>query len=247
VSAEAERFARSFGRVAADYERARPQWPRQAIDRAAAALCLGADAYVLDLAAGTGKLTRRLTERFAHVVAVEPDEVMRSLILDVPALPGRAESIPLPDRSFDAVFVGDAFHWFDGPVALREIARVLKPHGGLVLLWNEWWDVEPRMPDEARAIMNEVWVRSGRAAAAANADWRPPFADSAFEPLHDEQISSRLILDAADLVSLYLTISGVASRPERERDEIRRKLRALFRGSYRLPVTTKLHWTRLTG
>ena len=95
------------------------------------ALAIGPGRDVLDLAAGTGKLTRLLVPTGAHVVAVEPVPAMRALLTDVDALDGTAEAIPLPDASVDAVTVGQAFHWFDPPTALAEIDRVLRPGGRL--------------------------------------------------------------------------------------------------------------------
>jgi len=83
--------------------------------------------------------------------------------------------MPLPDGAADAVFVGDAFHWFDGPAAVAELARVLRPAGGVALLWNHWWSdgddrtvntLDPPLPAEAQALFDEVYVSSGRAAAA---------------------------------------------------------------------------------
>ncbi|NUT54091.1 MAG: class I SAM-dependent methyltransferase [Saccharothrix sp.] len=96
---------------------------------------------VLDLAAGTGRMTGHLVEAGAEVVAVEPSEAMRATFAEVlpgvPVRPGTAEEIPYRDASFDAVVVAQAFHWFDPPAALREIARVLRPGGALALAWNE--------------------------------------------------------------------------------------------------------------
>ena len=95
---------------------------------------------MLDLAAGTGKLTQAIVAAGASVVAVEPLEGMReqlqAALPEVPALDGSAEQIPLEDASVDAVLVGQAFHWFDHARALDEIARVLRPGGVLGLLWN---------------------------------------------------------------------------------------------------------------
>ena len=110
----------------------------------------------VDLAAGSGKLTRALAPRFAEVVAVEPNDDMRAVLAgrsaDVRVLAGTAERMPLPDDSADAVFVGDAFHWFDGAAAVAELDRVLRPGGGVALLWNRWWERRRRRDERfARA------------------------------------------------------------------------------------------------
>jgi ubiquinone/menaquinone biosynthesis C-methylase UbiE len=123
VSAD-QQIGRAFGRVAAEYERARPEYPREAVLRAAAEFGLDSGTRVLDLAAGTGKLTRLLRERLSPIVAVEPDDEMRSLVPG-DARAGSAEHIPVSDDGVDAVFVADAFHWFAAGPALREIARVV--------------------------------------------------------------------------------------------------------------------------
>jgi ubiquinone/menaquinone biosynthesis C-methylase UbiE len=126
--------ARSFDRVAGAYRRARPSYPAAAVEWALEA---APGRRVVDLAAGTGKLTEVLVAAGADVVAVEPLANMRAelerALPSVRALDGSAERIPLPGGSADAVLVGQAFHWFDGPAALAEIARVLVPGGALGL------------------------------------------------------------------------------------------------------------------
>ena len=126
--------AAGFGRSAEAYERGRPGYPDAAVDRLVAAL---PGRRVVDLAAGTGKLTRALVARGCDVVAVEPVAEMRALIAPpARAVEGVAEATGLPDASADAVTVAQAFHWFDGPRALAEIHRVLRPGGVLALIWN---------------------------------------------------------------------------------------------------------------
>jgi SAM-dependent methyltransferase len=131
--------AGSFGVAAAAYERGRPAYPEAALDW----LLPSSPARplrILDLGAGTGKLTRQLVARGLDVVAVDPSEGMldelRRRTPDVEALTGTAESIPLPDASVDVVLVAQAWHWVDPRVAVLEVARVLKPGGRLGLLWN---------------------------------------------------------------------------------------------------------------
>jgi SAM-dependent methyltransferase len=239
-------LAQSFGNVATLYDRVRPEYSKAALDRVCTAVDLERASKVLDLAAGTGKLTRALAARFEHVVAVEPDDAMRSLIRDVEAYDGTAERIPFPDGSFDAVFVGEAFHWFDGPAALSEIARVLRPNGGLVLLWNTWWETEPRIPERALELLREPYERSGRAAMVEENNWRDAFSGSPFEPLREETFSKPTEVDSDELVDLYLTSSSVAALNEDERDELSSELRILLSGRYRLPITVELAWTRLS-
>ncbi len=126
----------SFGSEAAAYERGRPSYPPEAIDW----LLPPGARDVLDLGAGTGKLTTRLVERGLDVVAVDPIaemlELLSSALPDTPALLGTAEQIPLPDNSVDAVLVAQAWHWFDLERAVAEVARVLRPGGRLGLVWN---------------------------------------------------------------------------------------------------------------
>jgi SAM-dependent methyltransferase len=132
--------AAGFAAAADAYERGRPSYPQEAIAWMVERLRLEEGRDVLDLAAGTGKLTRALVPSGARVVAVEPIDEMReqlfSALPDVDAFDGTAEAIPLPDGSVDAVTCGQAFHWFQVEPALREIHRVLRPGGSLALIWN---------------------------------------------------------------------------------------------------------------
>lgn len=147
-----EAASKGFGRGADDYERSRPGYPRPVIDRLAAELPIRPRSRVCDLAAGTGKLTRLLLDTGADVVAVEPVPAMRRKLTvicpDALVVDGTAQSIPLDDGSVDVVTIAQAFHWFATTEALDEIARVLKPGGGLAMLWN--------IQDESVAWVAEV-------------------------------------------------------------------------------------------
>jgi ubiquinone/menaquinone biosynthesis C-methylase UbiE len=146
----AETRGRSFGAVAADYERGRPGYPERVVEVAG----LPRSSDVLDLAAGTGKLTRLLARHFDRVAAVEPDDALRALIREAKVLAGSAEQIPLPNGSVDGVFCAEAFHWFDATRAVSEIARVLRPGGSLVICFDEpSGETEPAWPEEAREVV----------------------------------------------------------------------------------------------
>jgi len=250
-------LAFSFGRIAAEYDDVRPEYAPEALDRAEEVLGLTADSRVVDLAAGSGKLTRALAQRFAEVVAVEPNDEMRGVLAGrsagIRVLAGTAERMPLPDGSADAVFVGDAFHWFDGQAAVAELVRVLRPEGGVALLWNHWWSdgddrtsnsLDPPLPAEAQALFDEVYVRSGRAAQrAAMADPLLALSADRFEPLAYEAFPRFEELSRREVVDLFTTVSAVASLPAAERDDLKRKLEALLGPSYRLKIVTDLYWT----
>ncbi len=137
------RLSRSFGPVAEAYDRGRPDFPAPA-----AAWLVGRDAAtVLELGAGTGKLTRQLVSLGHDVHATDPDPDMLGILQrhlpDVPTSVSGAEEIPLPDSSVDVVVAGQAFHWFEHERALPEIARVLRPGGSVAIAWNAH---DPRIP-----------------------------------------------------------------------------------------------------
>ncbi|MGH9172502.1 MAG: class I SAM-dependent methyltransferase [Acidimicrobiales bacterium] len=139
VHSEAEGFAK----VAEEYERARPEYPRAVVDRVVTAASVGEGDVIVDLAAGTGKLTRLLVGRGARVVAVEPVAEMRNrLVAGLPdgeaveAVAGTAEATGLPAGMARLLTVGQAFHWFANELALAEMARVIEPEGYLALVWN---------------------------------------------------------------------------------------------------------------
>lgn len=135
-STERMAYAGSFGAAADVYERGRPSYPAEAVEWLVPATAR----RVLDLGAGTGKLTRQLIEHGLDVVAVDPSEGMRDQLAravpGVAVLAGSAETIPLLDASVDAVVVAQAWHWVDPQRAIPEIARVLAPGGQLGLVWN---------------------------------------------------------------------------------------------------------------
>jgi SAM-dependent methyltransferase len=230
----------SFGNVAETYHRVRPPYSQPLLDRAQEALELGADARVLDLAAGTGRLTRELMRRFAEVVAVEPDERMRAV--HGGALAGSAEAIPLEEASVDAVFVGEAFHWFDPAAAIPEVARVLRSRGGLAVVSTHWWETEPPLPEAALEPLSKPYERS---LPQRRPPWHEAFGALPFEPLRRERAEEEVTVDADQLLTLYSTTSALASLAPQERAALFAEVRPLLAGPYRLPLKHELWWTRL--
>lgn len=231
--------ALGFSRSAGAYDRGRPEYPAEAIAWLAERLDLRAGRTVLDLAAGTGKLTRPLATTGASVVAVEPLEAMRAAI-GPPArvLAGTAEAIPLDDASVDAVTVAQAFHWFDHDRALAEIHRVVRPGGALALVWNT------RVRDhEVHAAVDAIIdpYRHGVPAHAHGA-WRAPLERSSlFEPIEEREFANVQRLDAGGLADRVGSISFVASLDDPERATLLARVRALASDStVELPYRTEV-------
>jgi SAM-dependent methyltransferase len=243
--------ARSFARVAAEYELGRPSWPPEAIDLPARELELGPDATVLDLGAGTGKLTRLLVERFARVVAVEPEETMRGLIpRSAEVLPGTAEEIPLPARSVAAVFCGESFHWFDWTRAIAEIVRVLEPRGGLALMWNrpsgglasdEW-------PPEVSDALDRLGDPSPPERRYWSFAWRDALSGSPFEPLCSSVVPNGGEISREVVLARIASWSPIATLPDAERESFLAEIAEyLTEPAYPDTVETHLYWTRLAA
>ncbi len=235
--------ATGFARSVEAYERARPDYPPEAIAWLAQELDLRAGRTVVDLAAGSGKLTRPLAALGCEVIAIEPVAEMRAAIGPTArALDGTAEAMPLPDDSADAVTVGQAFHWFDGPVALAEIERVLRPGGALVLVWN-------RRPVESSAlhaaISEIIDPYRGDAPAHASGAWRDAFAG--------RELSERLFeftqrLDADGLADRVGSTSFVAALDDEQRLPLLDRVRALADdGPVDVPYACELHLWRPQG
>jgi SAM-dependent methyltransferase len=207
------------------YERGRPGYPPAAVDFLAERLRLGPGRTVVDLAAGTGKLTRPLLATGAEVVAVEPAAAMRAALpAGARVLDGTAERIPLAAASADAVAVAQAFHWFDGDAALAEIHRVLRPGGALALVWNR------RAMDDPlnQAIEELIAPHRGHASAFHTGAWRDAFERTElFGPLEGRVFRNDQGLDADGLVDRIASVSFVAALDENERTKVLRAVRAL--------------------
>jgi SAM-dependent methyltransferase len=234
------------GFAAADvYERGRPDYPAAAIDAIVERLELRPGRTVLDLAAGTGKLTRLLVPSGANVLAVEPVPEMRAelerQVRGVAVLGGTAERIPLTDAYVDAVTVGQAFHWFDADAALREIHRVLQPGGGVALIWNARDERDP-----LQAALSEVIdPLEGSTPRRRGRDWKTLLADSGlFERTERKLFEHVQETDEQGVVERVTSISFIAASPPDVRADVERRVRALVADAkppIRLPYMTELY------
>jgi SAM-dependent methyltransferase len=235
--------ATGFARSVEAYERGRPEYPPEAIAHLQRELDLRAGRTVIDLAAGSGKLTRQLAALGCEVIAVEPVDEMRAAIGEgIRALAGTAEAIPLPDASADAVTVAQAFHWFDGPKALAEIARVLRPGGTLALVWNR----RPAETSELHAAISEILAPyRGDAPAHATGAWREAFASGG---LTEWTHAFTQRLDADRLADRVGSTSFVAALDDDERERLLVRVRALAAdGPVDVPYVCEVHLWRPTG
>jgi SAM-dependent methyltransferase len=213
--------ASSFGEVADAYERSRPGYPDDAV-----VWLVGAEPCdVIELGAGTGKLTRSLVALGHRVTAVEPLAEMRQhLRVAAPAvavLEGSAEAIPTGDGSTDVVVCAQAFHWFDHPIALREIARVLRPGGRLALVWNTRDDRVPWVAQLSDTVM-------GRETVVDRDAVEPIAASGLFGPVERATFPHAQRLDRQALLDLVLSRSYCAVRTEEERAPVLEQAGRLF-------------------
>jgi SAM-dependent methyltransferase len=232
--------ATGFARSVEAYERGRPDYPPEAIAHLQRELDLRPGRTMVDLAAGSGKLTRQLVPLGCEVIAVEPVDEMRAAIgAGIRTLKGTAEAIPLPDDSADAVTVAQAFHWFDGPKALAEIARVLRPDGTLGLVWNR----RPIESSPLHAAISEI-INPYRDDAPAHQTgrWRDAFADG---ELAEWTHAWAQPLDADGLADRVGSTSFVAALDDAERGRVLDRVRALAGGgSVDLPYVCEVYLWR---
>jgi SAM-dependent methyltransferase len=226
--------ARSFDRVARVYQRARPSYPAAALEWV---LDAASGRRVVDLAAGTGKLTEVLIAAGAEVTAVEPLANMRAeldrALPSVRTIDGTAERIPLPDASADALFVGQAFHWFDAPSALAEIARVLVPGGALGLVWNLRDESVPWVAELTAALRGAGDVLT----ASRNISERPLETDL-FTGLERREFPNPVPFDRARLRAWASSTSRIVVLPDADRE---RALDAVVRLADEHPALADRH------
>lgn len=222
---------RGFQAGAAAYERGRPGYPDSAISWLRSELDLRPDRTLLDVGAGTGKLTRLLVSSGAELVAVEPVPAMRAVLAQVVpearVLDGTAEALPVGDRSADAIVVAQAFHWFDVPRTLAEFHRVLRPAGRFGLIWNRR-RLEQPLHREINALVEPY---HGDTPSHRRDEWRAPLAASdLFAPAGEVEVPYEQELDVEGVVDRVGSTSFIAGLPERERAGVLGRVRELASG-----------------
>ena len=237
-----ERF--SFEVVdALDYDELRPEYAPEAVAWVAERCGIGPGSRVVDLAAGTGRLSGWFLQLGVDVIAVEPAANMRAVLEErfpaVRAIVAAAESMPLAEQSVDAVVVGNAFHHFERDAAMAEIRRILRPGGALAVFWVWPAEEEQLKIPGMRAIyeaIDKTWAES--AIMAAHRSWaEPPATVEGFDAFERRAFPATHLLPAARLADLYATFSDVLSLPAPTRTWLLDRITQLSRG---LPETLHL-------
>jgi ubiquinone/menaquinone biosynthesis C-methylase UbiE len=219
-----DRYRLSFGSVADAYERARPLYALEALEWLRDRLPLR---RVVDVGAGTGKLTRQLAALGADVVAVEPDDAMRAVFArvlpEIEVHAGSAEALPLADASVDVATAAQAFHWFDLERALPELHRVIRPGGGIAVVWNEWND-----EDELMRALNGIVKRKRPGELIDSGDEHPLAGSSLFENRELQKFTHEEDIDTDTVVDRVSSVSAIVNLPPDERARVLADVRALF-------------------
>jgi len=237
----------SSDEAAEQYERARPAYAEAAVGFVVDEFGLGPGSRLLDLAAGTGKLTRQFVPYVGRIVAVEPLATMRAqLEKAVPTADireGTAEAVPLPDTDVDAVVAGQAWHWFDSERALAEVTRVTRPGAGLALFWNEY--------DQRSELMSRIARIRDRVSAAAprhtESEWRVAFSRSpVWAPLVEAEFEHVVRVTTEQMTERVLSSSVLAIQPEEVKSSVRAEIRHIAGGDTEIevPYRTEVFWTR---
>ncbi len=232
---------------ALDYEDLRPGYAPEAVRWVAERVGVGRDSVVVDLAAGTGHLSRRFSELGIPVVAIEPAGNLRRVLSErlpsVRTIAGVAERMPIGDASVDLVVVGNAFHHFDEATAFAELRRTLGPNGAVALFWARTDGARDPTLAAVERMTRETVERSGSPSAFVDAydAWRdPPERVGGFAVVERRSIPHAQVIASARLADLYATSSDVASLPEPDRAALLSRVRELTRD---LPQTLEIPGT----
>lgn len=243
--------ARGFARGADEYEAGRPSYPSDAVEMVVREFAIGPASTVVDVGAGTGKFTRLLVPSGARVIGVEPvaemREVFSRVVPGVEAIDGTAESLPFGDASVDVVTAAQAFHWVDAVPAVAEVARVLRPGGGLVLLWN-LRDLSVPWSAQIKALMDRVAGDAPRYGTASGGGWQQAVAaHGGFAPVekatfrHDHPMTPATVRDRVS------STSYVSALPDAEREAVLQEVDAIVAPlgpSFAEPYLTEVFWCR---
>lgn len=246
-----EAAARGFEATVERYERGRPSYPADAVSFLVRELEIAPGRDVLEIGAGTGKLTKLIVRAGGRITAIEPVPAMREALQrncpTVTILDGTAEAIPVPDASADSVVAAQSFHWFDGERALPEIHRVLRPEGRLGLMWNAR-DEASDWSERLTTIFDRL---AGDGPRYRDMRWREAFERTdLFGPLHHQiayhvhQVTRDTFLDRV------FSVSYVASAPEAERERVLAEVTDLLdtdpelrdRNDLVMPYRTDVFW-----
>lgn len=212
-------MSQSFGAEVDAYDRARPDYPRDAVH-----WLLGDAHRVADVGAGTGKLSAVIAELGREVIAIEPDDAMRSMcrrrLPDIEVFDGSGEHLPLPDSSVDAVTFGQAWHWVDPQLACAEAARVLRPDGVLALMWN----VRDQTVDWVDQLTTVANAQNGEGLALVN----PPAFTAPFQRAENQRWSWTRDITPQELVDLMVSRTSVITADSQTRAEIINGVRHLL-------------------
>jgi SAM-dependent methyltransferase len=240
--------------IAADaYERGRPSFPAEAVELVASLCPSGRPA--LEVAAGTGKLTRLLVARGVTPVAVEPVPGMRRVLAQttpgVAQVAGVAEALPIRTGAVGAVVASQAFHWFANATAVAELHRVLEPGGHLVLVWNVRDETVPWVAELGR--IHEPY--RGDTPHYQSGAWRGALTGGPFGPLHERHFAVVQHMSPDDVVDRILSVSFIAALPDAGRAAVAEQLRDLLathpdtrgRDVLELPYRTDVIWAEAPG
>lgn len=241
-----------FGQSANLYERARSSYPEKLSLRLFKYLGAKKGDRVLELGGGTGKWTQRLIDFGFDVVVIEPSMDMRRILSrncpKAEVIPAVAEQLPFKDQEFDHVFSATAYHWFDPELAYREVNRVLKPGGGLGLLWTSWNSTA--IPDWYRDVRAMIAPFETGTPRYKHMKWREPFdRDDAFKMLQFECFDNSRAVRTVEIVERLMSVSYVAALPELIRSALQKQIegvleRYILKGQiFKMPEDIHIYWT----
>ncbi len=241
-----------FSRSAELYDRARSGYPPAVVDRLLKHLKVKEGSKVLELAAGTGKFTGHLRSANCDVTVVEPMATMRELLRrrmpELKILDAVAEAVPQPPASFDFIFAATAFHWFDPEETYSEMLRLLRPGGGVGLVWTTW--SQENLPEWYLAIRKLIVPFEGSAPRYKHMKWRVPFdLGNEFQVLQFERFEVARVMTMTEICERMLSISYISALPELVFQALRREMEEILkeytlRGQvFRMPEEIHCHWT----